>query len=127
MIRPKAVAMSASAMPPVIAPGELRSPPMTANDPIMPVTVPSSPSSGASVITNARMMLASVRPAGSTVVTLARLVPRLGPDLDGDGTVGGSDLGILLGAWGTPLGDLTGDGTTGGADLGVLLGAWTAD
>ena len=82
--------------------------------------------SGASVITDARMMLASVRPAGSTAVTLARLVPRLGPDLDGDGTVGGSDLGILLGAWGTPLGDLTGDGTTGGADLGALLGAWTA-
>ena len=47
-------------------------------------------------------------------------------DLDGDGTVGGADLGILLGQWGTPGVDLDGDGTTNGADLGLLLGAWGA-
>jgi hypothetical protein len=43
---------------------------------------------------------------------------------DGDCIVDGTDLGILLGAWGTAAMDLTGDGTTDGADLGVLLGAW---
>jgi murein tripeptide amidase MpaA len=48
-------------------------------------------------------------------------------DLSGDGVVDGSDLGILLGAWGTsePLADLNGDGTVDGSDLGILLGAWT--
>lgn len=48
-------------------------------------------------------------------------------DLDGDGSVGPTDLGILLGAWGPNTGhpaDLNGDGTVGPADLGVLLGNW---
>jgi hypothetical protein len=45
-------------------------------------------------------------------------------DLNGDGSVNGADLGILLGAWGTAAADLTGDGTTDGADLGLLLGSW---
>jgi hypothetical protein len=49
------------------------------------------------------------------------------PDLDGDGSVGGSDLAILLGAWGTdsPTADLTGDGVVNAADLAILLGSWT--
>jgi hypothetical protein len=46
-------------------------------------------------------------------------------DLDGDGTVNGSDLGILLGQWGAAgSADLTIDGVVDGADLGVLLGGW---
>jgi hypothetical protein len=45
-------------------------------------------------------------------------------DFTGDGQTDGADLGILLGAWGTPDADLTGDGNTDGADLGLLLGAW---
>ena len=49
-------------------------------------------------------------------------------DLDNDGQTGGSDLGILLGAWGPCAGacptDLDGDQQTGGSDLGILLGAW---
>ncbi|MFO0829338.1 MAG: hypothetical protein U0572_14465 [Phycisphaerales bacterium] len=46
-------------------------------------------------------------------------------DLDGDGTVGANDLGILLGAWGgTGSADLDGDGAVGAADLAILLGAW---
>ncbi len=45
-------------------------------------------------------------------------------DLDGDGTVGPSDLASLLGAWATPGADLDGDGTTGMGDLAILLGAW---
>lgn len=47
-------------------------------------------------------------------------------DLDGDGTVNGADLGILLSVWGTndPSGDLDNDCDVDGADLGVLLAAW---
>ncbi|MHC4832966.1 MAG: hypothetical protein ACYTFH_03530 [Planctomycetota bacterium] len=50
-------------------------------------------------------------------------------DLDGDGSVGGADLAILLADWGDGSGsgtssDLDGDGTVGGADLAVLLAAW---
>jgi len=47
-------------------------------------------------------------------------------DLNHDNVVNGADLGILLGAWGTPVADLDGDGITGGADLGLMLGAWGA-
>jgi len=48
-----------------------------------------------------------------------------GPDLNGDGTVDGQDLGILLGSWsGTGAADLNGDGTVDGQDLGILLGSW---
>ena len=45
-------------------------------------------------------------------------------DLNADHNVNGADLGILLGAWGTPDADLDADGTTGGSDLGILLGHW---
>jgi len=48
-------------------------------------------------------------------------------DLDGDGTVGGSDLGLLFIDWGPCDGcgaDLDGDGTVGGSDLGLLFVAW---
>jgi len=48
-------------------------------------------------------------------------------DVDGDGVVNGSDLGMLLLNWGqaqTEL-DLNGDGTTDGEDLGILLLNWT--
>ena len=48
-------------------------------------------------------------------------------DFDGDGTVGGADIGLLLLKWG-PCGgcpeDLTGDGVVGGADFGLLLVDW---
>ena len=47
-------------------------------------------------------------------------------DLDGDHSVAGSDLALLLGAWGSPKRDIDGDGTTGGSDLAILLGAWGA-
>jgi hypothetical protein len=46
-------------------------------------------------------------------------------DLTCDGTVGGADLGVLLGQWGSAgTADLNGDGTVNGVDLGLLLGAW---
>jgi hypothetical protein len=47
-------------------------------------------------------------------------------DLDGNGSTGGSDLGILLGAWGTSGADLNADSLTNGADLGILLSGWGA-
>lgn len=47
-------------------------------------------------------------------------------DLDGDRSIGASDLAILLGAWGTPGADIDGNGTTEAADLGILLGSWGA-
>ena len=47
-------------------------------------------------------------------------------DIDGNGSVGGSDLGAMLAAWGTddPAADLDGDGNVGGADIGLLAAAW---
>lgn len=48
-------------------------------------------------------------------------------DINGDGTVNGADLGLLLGAWGLAgdqRADLNCDGTVNGADLGLLLGGW---
>lgn len=51
--------------------------------------------------------------------------PACPPDLDQNGTVSGSDLGIFLGAWGLAgATDFNGDGFTDGADLGQLLVAW---
>ncbi|MBM4110082.1 MAG: hypothetical protein FJ254_01830 [Phycisphaerae bacterium] len=52
--------------------------------------------------------------------------PACASDLDGDGSVGGGDLGILLTAWGTAdaAADLDDDGLVGGGDLGIMLVAW---
>lgn len=60
------------------------------------------------------------------VVTLTWIFNGKAGDLDGNGSVGASDLAILLGAWGTsdPRADLNGDGTVNAADLALLLGAW---
>ncbi|MBM4112430.1 MAG: hypothetical protein FJ253_03500 [Phycisphaerae bacterium] len=48
-------------------------------------------------------------------------------DLDGDGGVNGSDLGLLLGLWESAdaAADLDGSGVVDGSDLGILLGYWT--
>ncbi|MBL9147841.1 MAG: VCBS repeat-containing protein [Phycisphaerae bacterium] len=47
-------------------------------------------------------------------------------DINGDGVVDGSDLGLLLGAWGLRGGpaDINEDGIVDGADLAIVLGAW---
>ena len=48
-------------------------------------------------------------------------------DIDADDAVDGSDLGLLLAAWGAAGdGDLDGSGSTDGVDLGLLLAAWGA-
>ncbi len=47
-------------------------------------------------------------------------------DFDGDGLVGPTDLGILLGAWLEPgPTDLDGSGTTGPEDMAILLSKWS--
>jgi hypothetical protein len=49
-------------------------------------------------------------------------------DLDGNGSVGASDLAILLATWGACDGcgaDLNGDGVVGAPDLAILLAAWS--
>jgi formylglycine-generating enzyme required for sulfatase activity len=49
-------------------------------------------------------------------------------DLNGDQVVGGTDLGILLGQWGSSGGstgaDLDRNGIVGGADIGLILSLW---
>jgi formylglycine-generating enzyme required for sulfatase activity len=49
-------------------------------------------------------------------------------DLNGDGSVNGLDLGILLGAWGSDGratgADIDRSGSVGGGDLGLMLSAW---
>ncbi|MFO0961941.1 MAG: alpha-amylase family glycosyl hydrolase [Phycisphaerales bacterium] len=46
-------------------------------------------------------------------------------DLNGDGSVNGADLGLLLAAWGgSGAADFDGNGLVDGADLGRLLSAW---
>jgi len=49
-------------------------------------------------------------------------------DLNNDGRIDGSDLGILLGAWGSCAecwADMNHDGHVNGSDLGILLGSWS--
>ena len=46
-------------------------------------------------------------------------------DLDCDGAVNGTDLGLLISQWGSSgSADLNGDGVVNGTDLGRLIGAW---
>ena len=59
--------------------------------------------------------------------TIEALSPPCAADLDGDGSVGASDLVALLDAWGTDPGgppDFDGDGTVGASDLLQLLANW---
>jgi subtilisin family serine protease len=63
----------------------------------------------------------------SAAVRAARLAAGLG-DLNGDGSIDGIDLGIVLGGWGECgfgcAADLNDDGAVNGIDLGVALGGW---
>lgn len=58
--------------------------------------------------------------------------PPASADINGDGSVDGADLGLLLGAWGAcPAGgccdaDVSDDGSVDGADLGLVLAAWNS-
>jgi len=69
-----------------------------------------------------------VGPTDVRVVFLDAPSDDLAGDLNGDGVVGGADLGILLSNWGPCsecASDLDGDGLVDGADLGQLLTAWS--
>ena len=67
---------------------------------------------------------------GYGYVMTARAMGACPGDLNGDGLVDGTDLGLLFGSWGPcPLdaacpGDLTLDGMVGAEDLSALLAAW---
>jgi hypothetical protein len=68
---------------------------------------------------------ASTSATASVVVEAA--APFLPSDLDRNGLVGGGDLAIMIGAWGTSdcSADLTFDGVVDAMDLAVLFGAWS--
>ena len=68
-------------------------------------------------------------------MAVAWIIPETTPpapvgDINGDGSVNGADLGLLLIEWGDcPLegpcnADLNGDGMVNGVDLGLLLQNW---
>ena len=60
-------------------------------------------------------------------VTVLRAANACPGDLDGSGTVDGSDLAQVLVLWGNPqppLPDLSGDGVFGGDDLAIVLANW---
>ncbi len=54
--------------------------------------------------------------------------PSVLADINSDGRVDGTDLGLMLGSWGTSsaAADLDRSGVVDGTDLGLLLGAWTS-
>lgn len=59
------------------------------------------------------------------VIRLGSAPPACPADVDGDGVVGGLDLTVVLGGWGSSgSGDIDGDGIVGGLDLTFVLGAW---
>jgi hypothetical protein len=69
-------------------------------------------------------------PAGSpTSVSVASKGPSAPPvapeDLNGDGSINGGDLAVLLNNWGgSGVGDIDGNGTVDGGDLARILSAW---
>jgi parallel beta-helix repeat protein len=76
-----------------------------------------------------RIYVIDGRNAGGTAQGTAVLLPN-DADLDGDGHINPTDLGILLGAWGTCnaeccVADIDEDGDIDAQDLSFLLGAWT--
>jgi phosphodiesterase/alkaline phosphatase D-like protein len=70
---------------------------------------------------------AAVLALGPQIVSRFRVHPTRSfcADLNGDGAVDGTDLGLLLVQWGgAGSADLNGDGTVDGADLALLLSTW---
>ena len=50
-------------------------------------------------------------------------------DVNNDGCVNGTDIGLLLGAWGTddPVMDINGNGIVDGADIGLIIAHWSIE
>jgi hypothetical protein len=81
-----------------------------------------------SLLTNCPSMFTpSLAFAHILTVALFGAGPACPADLDLNGAVDGSDMGLLLAAWGSPnseAADLDGNGMVDAADLGLLLAAW---
>ena len=79
--------------------------------------------------TNATGTIGLFRPGTAPTETLALQgpgAPSIPADLNGDGSVSGPDLAMLLSNWGgSGTGDINNDGTVGGPDLAAMLAAWT--
>ena len=62
---------------------------------------------------------------GTLTIDFEPIAPPCPADLDGNGSVNGADLGLLLSAWGSDTYDVDGNGDgVNGSDLGIMLGAW---
>ncbi|MBL9149772.1 MAG: hypothetical protein JNM94_13865 [Phycisphaerae bacterium] len=92
------------------------------------------PEQGSSAISDSLRVAATVREKLSWPYTkgVVRLTPRPPVvDLDCDGVVAGSDLGLVLGAWGPCpendpcVADVDVNGIVDAADLALILGGWT--
>lgn len=99
---------------------------------------PDSSGFGAVVATRGGSLVACGTPAAGPACMVGGVRVRILPqaatsnaDLDGDGKVDGSDLGMLLAAWGSDGrdsgADLDADGVVSGPDLARLLAGWTAE
>ena len=65
--------------------------------------------------------------SGTLAIAFEPLEDPCPEDLNGDGIVGGADIGLLLSDWGKNPGsaaDLNDDGAVNGADIGLLLSKW---
>lgn len=92
-----------------------------------PETTPTYFSSAACLTFEFTPLAGEFEDANWTVSIWGTFAASCAADLDGNGSVDGADLGVLLGAWGpaaSGAGDLNGDGAVDGVDLGALLGAW---
>lgn len=69
-------------------------------------------------------MLCNAEASALSLSLDANFTVRHPADLNGDWTVDGTDLSIVLANWAGPGGDVNGDGITNGEDLGLLLAAW---
>ncbi|MEE2894954.1 MAG: PQQ-dependent sugar dehydrogenase [Planctomycetota bacterium] len=66
-----------------------------------------------------------VQGEGTLTIDFEPIAPPCPADLDGNGSVNGADLGLLLSAWGSDTYDVDGNGDgVNGSDLGIMLGAW---
>jgi 1,4-alpha-glucan branching enzyme len=71
--------------------------------------------------------LVNIGPYSAVVFSQGNPPPPANPaDVNGDGQVNGSDLAIVLGAWGTGnvVADINDDGAVNAADLSAILAAW---
>ena len=115
----------------IITPSYLDIPPLApySTMPIGPITVTTAVPVGNAHSIHVSLHSATLKECCS--MDLPFIVPDCGSgstlgDLNGDGLVDGSDLAILLGAWGSAgPGDLDGNGVVDGADLAMLLGVWS--